>query len=253
MASLNKVRVQLLDASSGSVLQEVDVLTSADAVTFADGQTFQQKLDSGALKGATGAQGPQGVQGPAGDPFTIAKTYSSISAMNSGYSTDGVKQGQFVVIDTGNVNDADNAKLYIKGTTAYTYLTDLSGAQGIQGPQGIQGIQGLKGDTGATGSVGATGAKGADGATWLLGSGAPTTQGKTGDFYLNTSNFDVYSKVTGSWVLTGNIKGATGSQGPKGDTGATGAQGPAGADGASVKFGTTYATGTDVKLFLKTM
>ncbi len=250
MAGLNKVRVQLLDAGSGSVLQEVDVLTSADAVTFADGQTFQQKLDSGSLKGA---QGPQGVQGPAGDPFTIAKTYSSISAMNSGYSTDGVKQGQFVVIDTGNVNDADNAKLYIKGTTAYTYLTDLSGAQGIQGPQGIQGIQGPKGDTGATGSVGATGAKGADGATWLLGSGAPTTQGKTGDFYLNTSNFDVYSKSTGSWVLTGNIKGATGSQGPKGDTGATGAQGPAGADGASVKFGTTYATGTDVKLFLKTM
>ncbi|OCB00390.1 collagen-like protein [Clostridium beijerinckii] len=250
MPSLNKVRVQLLDASSGSVLQEVDVLTSADAVTFADGQTFQQKLDSGSLKGA---QGPQGVQGPAGDPFTIAKTYSSISAMNSVYSTDGVKQGQFVVIDTGNVNDTDNAKLYIKGTTAYTYLTDLSGAQGIQGPQGIQGIQGPKGDTGATGSVGTTGAKGADGATWLLGSGTPTTQGKIGDFYLNTSNFDVYSKATGSWGLTGNIKGATGSQGTKGDTGATGAQGPAGADGASVKFGTTYATGTDVKLFLKTM
>lgn len=304
MSNLKKVRVQLLDEKTGAVLQEVDVLTSADSVTFADGQTFQQKLDAGLLKGQTGAagaQGPQGLQGPKGDtgaigaqgvkgdkgdPFTIAKVYGSISAMNSGYSTDGLAKGSFVIIDNGNVNDADNAKLYVKGAASYTYLTDLSGAQGMQGPQGIQGIQGVKGDkgdTGATGAVGAqgpqgiqglkgdtgatgpqgtagvAGAKGVDGATWLFGSTAPTTQGKAGDFYLNTSSFDVYSKATGSWVLSGNIKGAVGAQGqqgiqgPKGDTGATGPQGPAGADGASVKFGTDYASGTQVKLFLKTM
>ena len=66
--------------------------------------------------------------------------------MNAGFASDGVKQGQFVLIDTGNVNDADNAKLYVKGTTAYTYLTDLSGATGMTGPQGPQG---LKGETGA--------------------------------------------------------------------------------------------------------
>lgn len=37
MSKLNKVRVQLLDEETGSVLEEVDVMTSADAVSFADG------------------------------------------------------------------------------------------------------------------------------------------------------------------------------------------------------------------------
>lgn len=128
-------------------------------------------------KGATGAQGPTGPQGEKGDPFAIAKTYASITAMNAGYASDGVKQGQFVMIDTGNVNDADNAKLYVKGATTYTYITDLSGATGMTGPQGPkgatgatgatgpQGLKGDKGDTGATGPQGPAGAKGATGAT----------------------------------------------------------------------------------------
>ena len=67
MSKLNKVRVQLLDEETGSVLEEVDVMTSADAVSFADGQTFQQKLDAGLLKGQkgdTGAIGPKGDTGP---------------------------------------------------------------------------------------------------------------------------------------------------------------------------------------------
>ncbi|MEO2507247.1 hypothetical protein ABHA01_05570 [Clostridium paraputrificum] len=83
----------------------------------------------------------------------------------------------------------------------------------------VIGPQGPKGETGAQG------ARGADGATWLMGTVAPSTQGKTGDFYLNTSNFDVYSKATGSWVKTGNIKGATGAQGVQGPTGPAGAKG----------------------------
>lgn len=70
MSKLNKVRVQLLDEETGSVLEEVDVMTSADAVSFADGQTFQQKLDAGLLKGQkgdTGAIGPKGDTGPQGE------------------------------------------------------------------------------------------------------------------------------------------------------------------------------------------
>lgn len=125
------------------------------------------KGETGA-KGAAGTQGPQGAQGEKGDPFAIAKTYASISAMNAGYASDGVKQGQFVLIDTGNVEDADNAKLYVKGTTAYTYITDLSGAKGMtgpQGPKGATGAQGPQGSQGPKGDTGATGPKGADGAT----------------------------------------------------------------------------------------
>lgn len=89
MSKLNKVRVQLLDEETGSVLEEVDVMTSADAVSFADGQTFQQKLDAGLLKGQKGdtgaigpkgdtgpqgATGPQGSQGPKGDKGDTGET-----------------------------------------------------------------------------------------------------------------------------------------------------------------------------------
>lgn len=122
------------------------------------------KGDRGA-QGIQGIQGIQGVKGDKGDPFTIAKVYSSISSMNSGYNTDGVEIGGFVVISTGNVEDADNAKLFLKGNSRYEYITDLSGAQGMRGEkgeQGQQGIQGEKGDKGDTGLAGYTPVKGTD-------------------------------------------------------------------------------------------
>ena len=91
------------------------------------------------LKGEQGIQGIQGPKGEKGDPFTVAKTYASVAAMNEGYATDEVPQGGFVVIETGDVNDEDNAKLYMKGSEAYQYITDLSGADGLTGPQGPAG------------------------------------------------------------------------------------------------------------------
>ena len=115
-------------------------------ITFSDGSQISIK------NGSQGMQGIQGIQGPKGDPFFISKVYSSIAAMNNDYDSDEVKIGQFVVIETGNVEDEDNAKLFIKGNAQYEFLTDLSGAQGMQGPQGIQGIQGIQGNVGPTGN-----------------------------------------------------------------------------------------------------
>lgn len=117
--------------------------------------------------GPTGAKGEQGIQGPKGekgDPFAVAKTYPSVAAMNAGFATDGVKEGGFVVINTENVEDEDNAKLYVKGKSAYTFLTDLSGAQGMKGPQGERGPQGNPGAQGAAGPKGEKGDQGANGA-----------------------------------------------------------------------------------------
>ena len=74
---------------------------------------------------------------PEGVGFRISKTYESIEAMNTGFATDEVPLYGFVLIDTGNVDDADNAKLYIKKPVGYEYLTDLSGAQGIKGDTGV--------------------------------------------------------------------------------------------------------------------
>lgn len=106
--------------------------------------------------------------------------------------------------------------------------------------------------------IGPKGEKGNDGATWLFGAAAPTTQGKTGDFYINTATYDVYSKATGAWVKSGNIKGATGTKGdpgPTGQKGDTGATGAAGEDGATILFGTTAPTvaqGKTGDLFMNT-
>jgi hypothetical protein len=202
--------------------------------------------------GATGPQGPTGAKGDKGDPFAIAKTFASVSAMNSGFSSDGVKEGQFVMIDTGNVNDADNAKLYVKGRTAYTYITDLSGATGMTGPQG------QKGDTGAKGATGDKGATGTRGSRWDAGTaitGTSTTatvfpnsgitDALVNDMYLNTSTGCTYRcTVSGAasaakWVYAGSLKGNTGAKGDKGATGATGPQGATGATGATGKDGQT--------------
>ena len=126
------------------------------------------KGDTGA-KGDKGDTGAKGEKGDKGDPFTVAKVYTSVAEMNAGYSTDGVSEGGFVVIDTGNVEDEDNAKLYVKGASAYTYLTDLSGAQGMKGEKGDTGAKGEKGDKGDTGEAGAKGEKGDKGDTGEAG------------------------------------------------------------------------------------
>lgn len=114
-------------------------------------------------QGAEGAQGPAGQKGEKGDPFSIAKVYKSVAEMNSGYAADGVPQGGFVVINTGNVEDEDNAKLFYKGTAKYEYLTDISGAQGMTGPKGETGATGKQGPVGPQGETGAKGDKGEKG------------------------------------------------------------------------------------------
>lgn len=111
-------------------------------------------------EGPQGLQGVQGIQGEKGDPFVISKIYSSVDEMNAGYESDGVPEGGVVVIATGNTDDDENARLYIKGPEAYEIMADLSGATGLQGPQGIQGVQGQQGPEGPQGEKGEKGEKG---------------------------------------------------------------------------------------------
>lgn len=136
-------------------------------------------------QGVKGEQGPQGVAGPTGpkgdkgEAFSIAKTFASVAAMNAGFATDGVAAGQFVMIDTGNVDDADNAKLYVKGDKAYAYITDLSGATGMTGPQGP------KGETGATGAAGLSVRSGSGAPTGTAPAGSGYVDYVTGDYYVS--------------------------------------------------------------------
>ena len=86
---------------------------------------------------------------------------------------------------------------------------------------------------GPAGETGAQGPPGSNGLGWLFGTNVPNSEGRDGDLYLKTDNFDVYKKVSGSWQKIGNIKGAqgpAGATGAKGDRGEAGPQGPKGAD-----------------------
>ena len=213
------------------------------------------------LKGETGAQGPQGPEGAKGDPFAISKIYPSISAMNDGYYSDGVPLGSFVIIDTGNVDDADNAKLYVKGNSSYVYLTDLSGAQGLQGPQGPRGPQGEQGPKGNAGAKGDDGYSGVyvgvgpvpSSANVWIEPGADYGYMETWEFTMEDGHTEEKKLIVppedavlglrirdgNSWINLPAVKGDkgdkgdTGPQGPQGPRGATGAQGPAGPSGTA--------------------
>ena len=134
-----------------------DVKARADA-----GEFKGEKGDKGDKgdQGKQGVQGLQGVKGERGDPFAVSKIYASVDEMNAGYASDGVAIGAFVIIETGDVENAENARIYVKDESAYIFVTDMSGSRGIQGPQGergpqgVQGIQGIQGPQGEKGETG---------------------------------------------------------------------------------------------------
>ena len=179
-------------------------------------------------KGATGAQGPKGpkgdtgAQGPKGDTgATGAKGATGAQGPAGTTPTIGSNGNWFLgSTDTGKPS---------RGAT---------GPQGARGPKGDTGAQGPKGDTGATGAKGATGAQGPAGTTPTIGS--------NGNWYLGSSDTGKPSRgATGPQGPKGNT-GAQGPQGPKGDTGAQGAKGDTGArgpQGPQGEKGDTGATG----------
>jgi hypothetical protein len=115
------------------------------------------------------------------------------------------------------------------------------GPQGVPGVQGPQGPKGDKGDTGATGPqgpTGATGPAGADGNSVLNGETDPSTEGRDNDWYINSVTFDFFLKVSGSWILKGNLKGTDGVDGTNGTDGI---------DGSFIYRATTNPTSEDGK------
>lgn len=68
-----------------------------------------------------------------GDAFTYKKEYPSVEAMEADWGTADVKLGEYVLINTNNVEDPDDAKVYLKTQEGWKFIVDLSGTQGIQG------------------------------------------------------------------------------------------------------------------------
>ena len=135
---------------------EVDGEPTAEILPGEDGATLVFGIPRGpqgpqGVPGPQGEQGPRGIQGPKGDPgeaFRISKTYGSVEEMHAGFATDGLPNGAFVIIDTGNVEDPDNAGVWCKGDAAYVFIVDMSGMSGIRGPDGPPGPEGPTGPKG---------------------------------------------------------------------------------------------------------
>ena len=180
-----------------------------------------------------------------GDAFVIVKTYPSIQAMQDDYNNPEVKAGQFVMIDTGDVENEEDSRLYLKGNTEWKFISDLSGAQGIQGlsayqvavQHGFEGtedewlisLKGEKGETGPKGDKGDTGEKGATGER-----GPQGLQGERG-----------LQGVQGEKGEQG-IQGPVGPKGEQGEQGIQGIQGPQGEPGPQGPKGDT-GSGLNIK------
>ena len=190
--------------------------------------------------GSKGDIGYTGSQGNTGLGFNIAKTYSTVAALNADTSPSGIVAGEFALITTIDPNDPDNSKLYLWNGSSYSFVSDLSGSTGFTGSKGDIGFTGSKGDTGFVGSqgdIGYTGSKGDIGYT-----GSKGDQGFTGSQGYTGSQGDIgYTGSKGDIGYTGS-KGDQGFTGSQGDIGYTGSRGDTGFVGSEGNLDVTTST-----------
>lgn len=99
-----------------------------------------------------------------GKAFQIKKVFASVAAMNA-TDVNTFAENDFILINTADVEDEDNAKLYVvalneQGQKFYSYLVDMSGFRGFTGktPQFLIGnVTTLAENANATASVSASG------------------------------------------------------------------------------------------------
>ena len=165
------ITVQVVEASDTGTILATDIVSIA-AVRIGD---------TGAV-GPVGPTGSTGPTGPTGQGFIIAKTYSSVSSLNADTSPSGINAGEFAIIETGNVQNAENARLYKWSGSSYSFISDLSGGVGFTGPTGPTGPQGPQGIQGTSGS---------NGVTVTVSETAPSNP-VSGDFWFDSSNLKTY-------------------------------------------------------------
>ena len=169
---------------------------------------------------------PKGDKGDPGKDFRIRRTFASVAQMEAydasqDQSEYKVLEFDYVMIDTGSVDDVDTGKLYCyepEEQDVWHYIGDLSGAQGIKGETG-NGISSIQLNQDYTLTI-----------SYTSGSSFTTTsirgeKGEQGD--RGQQGFQGIQGIQGPRGETG----ATGAQGPAGPTGATGPQGPQGIQG----------------------
>ena len=251
-------------ATSGNYADLLDVpnavgqldIDAAGNLTYAGNPII---ADDGIWLGDT--ESINGEPGAPGKDFHIAKVYTSIEDMNGDMPLVGVEPGEFALLNTGDVNDPDNAKLFRYEQGNWNFVTDMSGSagpegptgdagpagpqgpQGIPGPQGPQGIAGPDGDPGPQGPQGGQGPQGVAGPQGPQGvAGDPGPAGGEGPPGTSCTVLDAgpgttlisCSDGTTATVLDGadGFIGADGAPGAEGPQGPAGPAGPPGSDGA---------------------
>lgn len=176
-----------------------------------------------------------------GDAFSIKKVYSSVAELEADADNTGIAEGDFVLVNTGDVENPDNAKLYVKtksdaGVYSYEFLVDMSGAIGFTGktPQFSMGtISTLEAGSSATATVSEDGVdsdgnpkykinfaipRGNPGAPFnpvgqydtleLLQAAIPDGSGVNGMIAVGTeAPYEYYAWLNGGWVNQGKIAG----------------------------------------------
>jgi len=167
------------------------------------------------VQGTQGTQGVQGIQGITGLAFTIAKTYLSVAALTADTAPTGIVAGQFALINTSDVQNSENSRLYIWTGSAYTFVDDLSGSAGIQGITGSQGVQGIQGTLGAQGITGSQGAQGTQGIQGIQGISGASILGLNNTFTgVNSININgTVGATTRNTVAATTLDASKGSSG----------------------------------------
>lgn len=111
-----------------------------------------------------------------GKDFTVTKTFDSVAEMLA-YDGGGLTEGDFVLINTEDTEDTDNAKIYsVLADGSYRFLVDMSGARGFTGktPQvSIGTVTTLQPGTPASAALTANGTDAAGNPQYLLSFGIP--------------------------------------------------------------------------------
>ena len=171
-----------------------------------------------------------------GDAFSIKKVYASVANMEADKDNPDIKEGDFVLVNTGDVEDPDNAKLYVKADGDFEFLVDMSGAIGFTGktPQLSMGtISTLEAGSTATATISEDGVdsdgnpkykinfaipRGNPGAPFrvsgeyatleALKSAVPDGSAVDGFIAVGTeAPYDYYAWVNGDWANQGKIAG----------------------------------------------
>ena len=232
------------EAGKDGITPQFRVANGYIQVSVDSGNTFNDLV---ALSAITG---PQGATGKA---FSIYKTYASVSSMEAAASE--VPEGSFVLI-ASNEEDPDNAKLFVKNETGFTFLSDLSGAQGIQGERGQDGAVGITPAivvhvktlaAGEEATVEQSGSPEVPLITLGIPRGADGTNGQNGSDGVNGKNGYTFTPAVSpegvlSWSNDGNLPNPEpiDIKGPKGDQGEKGENGENGSDGVDGKNGYTF-------------